>query len=198
MTYERERHHRRSIRLQGYDYSQAGAYFVTVYAESRECLFGKIVNGEMRLNDAGRLVQDVWGNLPNHYAGVDLDAFVVMPNHIHGIVMIVGAGPRACPHTGQPQGVAPTLSLPDTVHRCKTLTTNRYMDGVKQHGWPLFPRRVWQRNYYEHIIRNDESLNRIREYILNNPVQWEMDRENPTLVSAVPEPSSPKDDPWHI
>jgi len=218
MTYEAERHHRRSIRMQGYDYSQAGAYFVTVCALGRECLFGKIVNGEMRLNDSGRMVQDVWDNLPNCYAGVELDAFVVMPNHIHGIVVIVGAGPRACPHNGQPQGVAPTLSqpqgvaptlsqpqgvaptlsLPDAVHRFKTLTTNRYMDGVKQHGWPLFPGRVWQRNYYEHIIRNDESLLRIREYILNNPVQWGLDRENPTLVSAVPEPSSPKDDPWHI
>jgi len=100
----------------------------------------------------------------------------------------VGAGPCACPgqpqELGQPQGVAPTLGLPDVVHRFKTMTTKRYADGVKRLGWEPFRGRLWQRNYYEHIIRNEESLNRIREYILTNPMRWELDRENPHRVGV--------------
>ncbi len=174
---------RRSIRLWGYDYSQAGAYFVTICTQKRACLFGDIIDGNMVLNDAGRMVDIVWNEIPKYYAGIDIDAFQIMPNHIHGIIVIVvGAGPCACPDTGQPQGVAPTtagLSLPDVVHRFKTLTTKRYADGVKQHNWPRFPGKLWQRNYYEHIVRNENELNRIRQYIINNPVKWELDRENP-------------------
>ena len=102
-----------------------------------------------------------------------------MPNHIHGIILLdgpVGAGPRACP--GQPRGVAPTLSLPDVVHGYKSLSTTRYRHRVKLEGWVPFSGRLWQWNYYEHIIRNDESLYRIREYIMTNPLRWELDREN--------------------
>jgi putative transposase len=88
-----ERHHRRSIRLKGYDYSQAGAYFVTICTQDRACLFGDVVNGEMLLNAAGRMVQTVWDDVPNHYPGVELDAFVVMPNHVHGIVVVAGFAP---------------------------------------------------------------------------------------------------------
>jgi len=88
-------HHRRSIRLKDYDYAQPGGYFVTIVTQSRKCLFGEIVEAEMRLNDAGRIIQTTWDDLPNHYANVEIDTFVVMPNHIHGIVVLVGAGPRA-------------------------------------------------------------------------------------------------------
>ena len=197
MKYNPEKHHRRSIRLRGYDYAQAGAYFVTIVTRDRACLFGEVVNGEMRLNDSGGVIHSMWDELPDHYPGVERDAFVVMPNHIHGVVVLVndvgagsndvGAGPRACPNkdkpeSGQPQGVAPTMStisLPDAVHRFKTLTTKRYIDGVKLSGWPSFAGRLWQRNYYEHIVRGENELSRIREYIANNPLQWEMDRENP-------------------
>jgi len=186
-----ERHHRRSIRLKGYDYRQAGAYFVTICTQDRAFLFGQVVHDEMQLNDAGKMVYDVWNDLPAFYPGVQTDAFIVMPNHIHGIIILVGADPRACPDSGpracpgqpqelgQPQGVAPTLGLPDVVHRFKTMTTKRYADGVKRFGWEPFRGRLWQRNYYEHIIRNEESLNRIREYILTNPMRWELDRKNP-------------------
>jgi REP element-mobilizing transposase RayT len=214
---------RRSIRLKGYDYSQSGTYFVTICTQNRESLFGESREGEMRLNDAGRMVQSVWNELPVFYSGVVTDEFIVMPNHIHGIVILsipspVGATPRGRPaddarqsdepqnaqqngqsqgqsdwgQNGQPQGVAPTgdggdfvpmetvaLSLSDVVHRFKTLTTKRYIDGVKQGDWQPFVGRVWQRNYYEHIIRNEKSLNRIRQYIANNPAQWETDDENP-------------------
>jgi putative transposase len=185
-------HHRRSIRLKDYDYAQPGGYFVTIVTQSRKCLFGEIVEAEMRLNDAGRIIQTAWDDLPNHYANVEIDTFVVMPNHIHGIVVLVGAGPRARPGAdGQPQGVAPTiktsLSLPDVVHRFKTLTTKQYIDGVKQYGWRHFAGRLWRRNYFEHVIRDDSSLNRIRQYILDNPARWEFDRENPDATKPEPE-----------
>jgi putative transposase len=113
--------HRRSIRLKGYDYTQPGTYFVTIVTQGRRHLFGEVADGKILLNDAGQMVNDVWMDLPKHYPGVELDAFVIMPNHIHGIIILVGAGPRACPDTGQPQkmgqpqGVAPTLGLPDIV-----------------------------------------------------------------------------------
>ncbi len=231
MKYDSDKHHRRSIRLKGYDYNQAGMYFVTVVTQDRMCLFGEIENGAMRLNDAGWIVQAAWDELPAHYAGIKTDVFVVMPNHIHGIVVLVGAGPRACPDAGlsvttgpracpdagsriatsrgarpatgrpqggaptknppaglgQPQGVAPTLSLPDIMHRFKTLTTKRFIDAVKQSGWTPFPGRLWQRNYYEHIVRDEESLNRIRQYIHDNPARWEFDLENPAATALEPE-----------
>jgi putative transposase len=219
-----ERHCRRSIRLKGYNYSQAGAYFITICTQGRECLFGQVVDGTMRLNDAGQMIQAIWQEIPNYYSGVAVDAFVVMPNHIHGIIILVGAvphpnddqpvgtgpracpdkspyaypndgqpvgaGPRACPDIrqphgmGQPQGVAPTLSLPNVVHRFKTITTKRYIDGVKQCGWHRFQIRLWQRNYFEHIIRDDESLHHIRQYIVENPLRWHLDRENPNAIGT--------------
>ncbi|HID28413.1 MAG TPA: transposase, partial [Desulfobacterales bacterium] len=102
MKYNPEIHHRRSIRFKGYDYSQTGAYFVTICTQNRECLFGDIVNEKMVLNDAGRMIQTIWDEMPEHYFGVAMDIFQIMPNHVHGIVILtnpvtVGAGPRACP-----------------------------------------------------------------------------------------------------
>ncbi len=174
---DNHRCNRRSIRLGGYDYSRAGAYFVTICTQNRECLFGRIVNGKMILNDAGRMIQTGWDEIPSRYPGIDIGALQIMPNHIHGIVaIVVGAGPRACPDNGQPQGAASTMSLPDVVHRFKSMTTHEYINGVKQQGWTPFPRKLWQRNYWEHIVRNETELNRIREYIANNPVRWEFDR----------------------
>ena len=202
MIFNPDIHRRRSIRFQGYDYSQAGAYFITICTQNRECMFGEIVDGKMVLNHAGKMIQTVWDEIPIHYAGIETDEFVVMPNHIHGIIIIVvGATPcgcpvstrgcpvstpRACPDNGQPRGVVPTepagntetLSLGDMVHRFKTMTTKRYADGVKQNGWAPFPGRLWQRNYWEHIVRNEMELNRIREYIHTNPTQWKFDRLN--------------------
>jgi len=183
-----ERPQRKSIRLKNYDYRLAGAYFVTICTQDRACLFGGIINGAMAANDAGCMIEIVWNEIPDHYPGIDIDAFQIMPNHMHGII-IVGAGPRACPDgdwqtcdaTGQAQGPAPTginnLSLPDVVHRFKTMTTKRYADGVKQNGWLRFKGRLWQRNYYEHIIRNDNDLNCIRDYISSNPLRWTEDLE---------------------
>ncbi len=229
MSYDPDKHHRRSIRLQGYDYSQSGAYFVTICCQGRESRFGENVTGEMRLNEVGLMVKGVWKEIPAYYAGVAVDDFVVMPNHIHGIILLtnrqsdavgvgpradpdahvepgrpqgvaptkmanqqsttVGVGPRADPDahvepgrpSGQPQGVAPTkMALWDVVHRFKSLTTARYRAGVQQCGWPPFPGRLWQRNYYERIIRHDEELNQIRQYIIENPARWSEDAENPS------------------
>jgi REP element-mobilizing transposase RayT len=133
---------------------------------------------------------------------VEIDAFVVMPNHFHGIIILtdiqsepVGAGPRACPtpktaqppqKTGQPQGPAPTVTLGDVVHRFKSLTTARYRQNVKKLGWPPFSGCLWQRNYYEHIIRAENDFNTVCEYILLNPAKWAEDDENPDFVGAGP------------
>jgi len=177
MKYDPARHHRRSIRLKGYDYTQAGAYFVTICTQDRMCLFGEIVDGEMRLNDAGEIVAWTWHDMPNHISNVQLDAFVVMPNHVHGIIVITD--PVVAVVVGAGSEPAPTKSygLPEIVRQFKTFSARRINDLRGTQGTP-----VWQRNYYEHIIRDEESLNRIREYILNNPSRWEMDQENPSVA----------------
>ena len=202
MTYDPDVHRRRSIRLQGYDYSCSGAYFVTMCTENRECLFGEIVADEMRLNDAGQMVQMVWEQLPDHYPGVDVDGFVVMPNHIHGIIVLAGdpvgatlcGPPGQARGQGQARGPAPTrMSLPDVVQRFKSFTTTLCRRGVKERGWPPFPGRFWQRNYYEHIVRNDDELNCIRAYIQMNPARWAWDRQNADAI-----PGWKPDAPWQV
>lgn len=210
--------------MPGFDYRRAGAYYITVVTQHRLCLFGEIENGTMRTNDAGQMIQRVWDEMPHHYNGVGIDAFVLMPNHAHGIIFLagaapcgrpdpndppgpVGAAPRGRPSpldgdrpdpadrgdfddrggTGQARGPAPTLpeqsvgvlSVADVLHRFKTMTTKRFADGVGQHGWPPFPSRLWHRNYYEHVIRNEVALRRIRGYIAGNPARWAEDPDNP-------------------
>lgn len=167
-------HHRRSIRLKGYDYSQAGCYFVTICVQMRECLFGEIGTGGLHLHDAGLMLEDWWSRLPNKYAGVETDAFIVMPNHIHGILVFnppEGSLVREC-----------AADLGNVVSWFKTMTTNAYIRGVKEFDWPRFQGTLWQRNYYEHIIRTEDELDSIREYIGNNPAQWASDHENPDCV----------------
>ena len=195
MPYDPNRHHRRSIRLKGYDYSQAGAYFITLCTQDRACLFGKVVNGEMRLNDAGRMVLAEWNRLPERFPQVVLDAFVVMPNHVHGILVITDPAPTAGATLGATVGatvgatlvVAPTApTVGNIIGAFKSRVTVEYIRGVKTSGWPPFRGRLWQRNYYEHIIRNERALNAIRRYILENPLRWHLDREN--LARTAPDP----------
>ena len=204
-------HHRRSIRLQGYDYSQAGAYFVTICSQNRRCLFGEIVNGELRLNDAGEMICRWYEELGNKFPDIECDAFVCMPNHVHFVVVNVGAdlcvrpgsnstdlrvrpglvqqqiGQTHRSNDGQAHRSAPTNAhvilgehIGSPLHRVvqwfKTMATNEYIRGVKQCGWAPFPGKLWQRNYWEHIVRNEPELNRVREYIRNNPAQWELDK----------------------
>jgi len=132
------------------------------------------------------MIHAVWSQFPAFNSSIDTDVFVVMANHFHGI-LFVGATPSGCPLARQKPDTTPMkLSLPDVVHRFKTLTTKRYTDGVKRLGWPRFIERLWQRNYYEHVIRNDESLNCIREYIVSNPLRWDLDPENPDAKAQEP------------
>ncbi|NJM27567.1 MAG: transposase [Pseudanabaena sp. RU_4_16] len=164
MVYNPDRHHRRSIRLRGYDYAQAGSYFVTICIHQRRSLLGDICNGVMHPSTAGRMVQNVWDEIPSHYAGIDLDVFVLMPNHIHGIIILEFNA---------------AMKLGDVVHRFKSLTTAKYRHGVLHEQWEPFEGRLWQRNYYEHIIRSEESCDLLRQYIADNPLTWECDRLHP-------------------
>lgn len=128
MRYDPTLHHRRSIRLQGYDYAQAGAYFVTICTQGRECLFGEIVDGQMRLNEAGKMAWNTWHEMPKHYPRVQIDAFMVMPNHIHGIVILVGQAQAAveCPNTVC-VGAAP-CGRPETIGQARGLGQARGPD----------------------------------------------------------------------
>ena len=272
MTYDPEKHHRRSIRLKGYDYTQPGAYFITICTQGRACLFGEIIDGEMHLNEAGQIVVQTWQDLPNHISNVQLDAFVVMPNHVHGIIIItdhaggigagfkparttmgsgsaagsvgagsvgagsVGAGSEPAPTTigpgptagpGSVAGSGPTTGpgsvavvvgsgsvgsgsvgagsepaptrsshgLPEIVRQFKTFSARRINE---LRGTPGTP--VWQRNYYEHIIRDESSLSRIRQYIAENPARWDADQENPQRPHharrhSPPPPASQRENP---
>jgi REP element-mobilizing transposase RayT len=170
--YAQGRHHRRSIRLPDYDYSQPGAYFITIVTRGRECLFGEIVNGEMRLNDAGRVVWNVWNSLPVRYPQITTGTAVVMPNHFHGIIEI--HEPVGIIHELPLRETRRRMTLPLVVGYFKMNTAKQINKILNSEGVP-----VWQRNYYEHIIRNDEEHNRIHLYIEANIDNWALDDENP-------------------
>lgn len=161
---------RQTIRLKGYDYSQPGWYFVTICTWQREAIFGRIAEDCVQLTVAGKVVAKTWLELPRHYPLVQVDEFIVMPNHIHGIVVIV-----------EKTGVAPAASAPlsEIVRRLKS-DSARKINLLQQ--TPQMP--VWQRNYYEHIIRTNEELAHIRRYIAENPLRWALDQENPSNVGA--------------
>ncbi|MGZ6317531.1 MAG: transposase [Anaerolineales bacterium] len=176
--------HRRSIRLQGHDYSQSGAYFVTIVTAGRQCLFGQIVNDEMQLNVLGQVAQDQWEKLLKRFPHVELGAFVIMPNHIHGIVIIHGRrGTAGCAQDLDDESLrrAPTEqfgkpvpgSIPTIIRSYKSAVANRINLMRGRRGYP-----VWQRNYYEHIIRNEKDWDRIHRYIGSNPGMWAEDQEN--------------------
>ena len=186
MTYDPNRHHRQSIRLRGYDYTQTGAYFVTIVIQNREHLLGEIVNRVMRLNDYGRMVLEEWNKLPTRFPHVTLDASAIMPNHLHGIIMIgdhrkgeASAGRTALPGQGRPAdasslhpiGTTPG-SLGAIIQNFKS-TSSRRVNALRDTPGA----KLWQRNYYERIIRHDRELNAIRQYIIDNPMNWESDHE---------------------
>lgn len=179
---------RKSIRLPDYDYSQPGAYFVTICVQDQRCLFGHILKGIIQLNDAGRMVGGSWNKLSERFPGIKLDEYVIMPNHFHGIVHIVGAplvGARIeNGNTHSRAGTSPAPTLGQIVGAFKSITTKKYMEGVRQFGWKSFHPKLWHRNYYEHIIRSESKLNQIRQYIQNNPAQWDRDEYNPGILSG--------------
>ncbi len=188
-------HDRQSLRLPTYDYSQMGAYFVTICAFEREEIFGRIHDGKMVLNESGRIVEIKWFDLPNHHVHIALDEFVIMPNHIHGIIWINGVGARpASPlhkHQHEPIGPSkhkliriggatqasplPNGPLPHSVGSIVgsfKATVSRHIHTIQKH-----PRPIWQRNYHDRIIRSEKELFAKRQYIINNPMQWEVDVE---------------------
>ncbi|MBI5635157.1 MAG: transposase [Nitrospirae bacterium] len=177
MQFDPDKHHRRSIRLKEYDYSQSGAYFVTVCAWQKENIFGEIKNAKMLLNEYGRLVQEHWEAIPEHFDNVETDEFVIMPNHIHGIVSLSNVGAQfIAPFrkaTTENQGVinhAPTVG--EIFRAFKARCAHAINQIRNTTGVPL-----WQRNFYEHIIRSEDELNRTRQYIRENPARWESDDE---------------------
>ena len=161
---------RNSLSVDDYDYSKEGAYFVTICVRKRESLLGSVLNGKIRLNVLGETVAKVWQWLSCQYPQVDLDEWQIMPNHLHGIVWL-----RDESHLGL-NGIKPK-PLGRLLGAFKTVSTKNVNEIRQMTGLPF-----WQRNFYEHIIRDEDSLNRIREYILTNPQRWELDRENPKAI----------------
>ena len=216
MAYDPEKHHRRSIRLKGYDYSQAGMYFITICVTDMECFFGSVVKGKMVLNDAGKVMEKWHLELSNKFPDIELGPYVVMPNHFHAIVINNGKGNPNAPYQDpiwadpsfrNPVGAdlrvrpidenSPTNGdglgehipsngdilgehigspLHGVMQWFKTMSTNEYIRGVKNYDWPRFRGKLWQRNYYEHIIRDQRAFENISGYIENNPDKWEDDR----------------------
>ena len=185
---------RRSTRIPGYDYAGPGMYFVTICTRVREGILGEVVGQQVLLSPEGRIAAEYWRDIPRHFPGVELDEWIVMPNHVHGIIVIEGRGeafgevvtrsdgsspPNASPlHIPRPHGTAKG-SVGAVVQNYKSVSS-RWINRVRGAGG----RSVWQRNYYEHVIRGDDDLARIRTYITENPLRWELDEENPRRREA--------------
>ena len=231
--YNPQMHNRRSIRFKGYDYTQAGLYFITICCQNRACLFGEIENGKMMLNDAGAIANDCWLNIPNHFPNAILHEYVIMPNHVHGIIELVGANnhsPKTNNHSPKTVG-ANNHSPVSKLHSPKNKKNNNSVIGDNRaknvsvignnraknvsvigdnraknvsplrspsktvgsvvRGFKIGVTKwmrqntdtfyIWQRNYWEHIIRDDISYENISQYIINNPTKWNNDKLNPHL-----------------
>ncbi len=182
MVFNHEIHHRRSIRLKDYDYARAGAYFITLCSFQRECLFGEVVGGEMALSEFGAVLLEEWNRTPEIRREIDVDACIVMPNHFHGIIVIddvdivgraTGIGGATSQSPLQQSGPRPR-SLGALVGGFKAATTEGINLLRGNSGRP-----VWQRNFFERVIRDEKELASIRQYIGDNPIKWASDRENP-------------------
>jgi putative transposase len=160
MNYNPELHHRRSIRLKGYDYSTAGAYFITICTHDREQLFGDIVDRTMVLNKLGNIAQLHWQKLERYHANLILDRSVVMPNHLHGIMILDSS-------------IEDSKPISEIIGSFKAFSAREINKIRKLKGVP-----VWQRNYYERIIRTETELDYVRQYIVNNPINWQIDINN--------------------
>jgi REP element-mobilizing transposase RayT len=213
MNYNPEKHHRRSIRLKGYDYRREGAYYFTICCHQRRCLLGEIKDGVMHLNLVGAIVKAVWDNLPHHFPLIELDAFVVMPNHVHGIIVITDNPGNCNPNRNNNPNCRGEAFVPGCNNTSpESLSTNASpfpgcnntspnpadlprgtqsgsIGAILQNFKSVATRRVnritrnsgtlWQRNYHEEIIRNDKAYENIRRYIVENPLSWDEDEENP-------------------
>ena len=183
MKYNPKVHHRQSIRLRGYDYSQPGAYFITLCTQNRECNLGEIMNGEMKFTVRGFIIDEFWSKIPDHFPNVELDEFIVMPNHVHGIIVINDEllGKKNIKETNTEGGETPPLrktTLGQVIAYYKYQTTKIINQVDNTPGL-----RVWQRNYYERIIRNHKILELARQYIFQNPFRWDKDPNHPRKLS---------------
>ena len=186
VKFDPQKHHRRSIRLQGYDYASAGAYYVTIVAWQRECLFGDVINKEMQLTKFGLVAKQQWEKLPKRFPNIELGAYMIMPNHMHGIIEIIndrGTTGNRINLDDELSRRAPTQeqfqkpvkgSIPTIIRSYKSAVSYRINLMRRTDGVP-----VWQRNYYEHIIRNQTDLQNKTDYIEANPLLWDEDDENP-------------------
>jgi REP element-mobilizing transposase RayT len=187
--YTEKPRHRKQIRLVDYDYSQDGAYFATIVTQNHDCLFGSIMNDEMIFNDAGIMIDNVCDEIQEFIPGVELSTYQIMPNHFHAIIFInseLHIGPKIKIQDEENSNFEeisnfrienPVISLPAVIQRFKSLTTRRYIEGVQENNWPRFDRRLWQRNYYEHVIRSERDYEAVAEYIMCNPKNWKKDEE---------------------
>lgn len=159
---------RNQMRAESWNYNHDGSYFVTTVTQNRSLLFGDVKDGTINLNPAGEEIARYWLALESKFPQIELDEFVIMPNHLHGIIRIY------------PKNMLEYFedTLGDMMRWFKTQSTNAYIRGVKQHGWPRFDGKLWQPQFYDHIIRNDHDLERIREYISENPWEWQQDPDN--------------------
>ncbi len=158
MVYNPEKHNRQSIRLKGYDYSNAGAYFITLCIQDREKFLSNVSDSSVDLTIAGNMIEKWWLELINKYPNIDLDEYIIMPDHFHGIIWI--------------KNYETEINIPRILQWFKAMSTNEYIRNVKENNWKPFNKKLWQRNYYEHIIKNEKPLINIREYIKKNPLNW--------------------------
>ena len=157
MTYPQ----RRSPRKSGYNYSQSGMYFITICIQNRLPLFGTVAADTMQLSPAGSMIAHWWEAVATRFVDLEIDLYVVMPNHFHGIVTLLNDD---------------VTSLPQAIQWFKTMTTNHYLREIKTAGWESFEGQLWQRSFHDHIIRDEKSLNILRAYVLNNPARWAEDQ----------------------
>lgn len=193
MPYDPKLHHRKSIRLPHWDYSWGWWYYVTMCTKDRACLLSNIMKDRVVLTEIGGIVDLHWKDIPNHFPGVELDDYVIMPNHVHGIIIIddgsVGAihesPQRSSPEQSQTIIQRRKMLLPKIIGRFKMNCAKQSNVLRKSQGLSF-----WQRGYYEHIIRNDADLTRIRTYVANNPLKWAVDEENPASIKRLPRRTS--------
>lgn len=192
MSYDKNKHHRRSIRLKEYDYTSPGWYYVTICTHQQTCLFGDINNGRIVLSSIGKMAQEYWLQIPNHFKFVELDEFVIMPNHIHGIIIINDRPGNGGDNNGNGRGVrsnAPANANINPQNRFSEISPKSGTLGVIVRSYKSSVTRwcrknkndhfKWQRNFYEHIMRNERELYQIRKYIRSNPLKWQLDSEYP-------------------
>lgn len=179
MKYDPDKHHRKSIRLKDYDYSKNGYYFITICSKNREYLFGEIRRGTIfcALNQGGKIADQCWKEIAIHYENVIIDEFIIMPNHIHGIIIINNERVQDIepPRRNQFQHIIPG-SIGSIIRGFKIGVTKWFRNNTDIH-------QIWQKGFYEHIIRNDDELNNIRKYIQDNPHKWEEEKNNPENIN---------------